>query len=254
MAISAGQKTVQRMLPAAGILLALAVATGCSTLNTEDAVDGPGAVQETSAASENSDQAASPSRITINSDVDSSLNVMVYQAGISQNDAEAIAWTVEAIRPANNQVITVPPGFAVQARDGYGNITDPINTSTGQRWSVQEDSSGIALVADGTASAGSIVVLNNLNAGAETVEILRDGKVLASSSIAPKSTATFTPSTSYHIALAPSGVRQGDVINSAVMDSDDGVTVSLESGQNVAVAITSGPNGGPVFSVTGQPN
>ncbi|MGV1037746.1 MAG: hypothetical protein ACOYD0_12085 [Candidatus Nanopelagicales bacterium] len=166
---------------------------------------------------------------------------LVFAAGCSNastGDAAAGPGTIESSAAGNGAAEGTPKAAPV-----------------GTKWSLQLDRSGIVVVPAGQATSDSIQVQNNLPAATTTVDLLRGGKVLASSGIPPTAAVQFKPNNSYYIALAPKGMKEGDVMKKAVMNGLNCVVASVEPGQNVTVEIRDGSgSAGPYLTITEPPN
>ncbi|MFZ1854296.1 MAG: hypothetical protein WAU06_05210 [Candidatus Nanopelagicales bacterium] len=86
----------------------------------------------------------------------------------------------------DSKVVEIAPDLTIRNVDSYGNSTEPAPAAMGTKWSVRLGRSGIVVVPAGQTSADSIHAQNNLLRQTTTVDLLRGGKVLASSSLAPK--------------------------------------------------------------------
>ncbi len=243
----------KRLLLALGAVIPLVVVAGCSTATTEDAVADRGTVENSGAGN----GATDPGSITLNNATrKASLRdvwILIYQRDVT--GATATAWRIDSVLMSDRKVVEIAPDLTIRNVDSYGNSTEPVPAAMGTKWSVQLDRSGIILAPLRQVSPDAIHVQNNLLREATTVDLLRGGKVLASSSLAPKAAAQFRPNSSYYIAIAPKSVKEGDVMTEAVMKGLDGVVGSVEPGQNVTVEIRDGSgSAGPYLTITDQPN
>lgn len=148
-------------------------------------------------------------------------SVVIFQQNVAEDFGEiAIAWKViENCGRLDNHPFNFPLNFKVSASDSYGNYTPQITAYDGQAYEMINAPSGDVLqMATGPATnPNEVEVQNNLDQGAISANVYRDGKLLATkSNLAPGQKAVFEFQPRIYIA-AISQVEQGDVMNSAII-------------------------------------
>ena len=156
-----------------------------------------------------------------NSDDHNSLGIVIFQKNLAGGYGEiAVAWKViENCRHGWSHPFIYPMAMYVSASDSWGNFSPLLSASNGQLFKVVESASGDILQYSGqtAGSQNEVDVLNALQIGAVDANIYRDGRLLAAKTgIAPGQKAVFSFKPAIWIGVV-SQVREGDVMNSAVL-------------------------------------
>lgn len=114
------------------------------------------------------------------------VRILICQRDITGQTETATAWRIDSVRSLDSKIVEIAPDLTIRNVDSYGNSTEPTPAAMGTRWSVRLDRSGIVLGSAGQTSSDSIRVQSDLPVAKTSVDLLRGGKVLASSSLAPK--------------------------------------------------------------------
>ncbi|MBP7973189.1 MAG: hypothetical protein KAZ48_10340, partial [Candidatus Nanopelagicales bacterium] len=180
----------KRMLLALGAVIPLVVVAGCSSATTEEAVADRGTIENSGAGSGANEGSTEPGSITLSNATRKAgirdVRILIYQRDVTGQTETATAWRIDSVLMSDRKVVEIAPDLTIRNVDSYGNSTEPVPAAMGTKWSVQLDRSGVVLVPAGQAAADSIHVQNNLLRQTTTVDLLRGGKVLASSSLPPK--------------------------------------------------------------------
>jgi hypothetical protein len=152
----------------------------------------------------------------------SNSRIVIFQKNITDFDSnEVVAWTViQNCGPMENHPFTFPMIMQVSAGDSYGNYSPQLDANPGDLFAMSLTSSGDMLQLAGQATSPEEIQLsNNLNMGAISANIYRDGKLLATKTgIAPGQKATFQFKPIIYIGVA-SEIEEGDVMNSAILSN-----------------------------------
>jgi hypothetical protein len=148
--------------------------------------------------------------------------IVIFQKNVATNfDELAVAWQViRYCGQGDNHPFVFPMTMQVGASDSYGNYTPQLDAQNGQLFQMALTASGDRLVPAGNGtSPKEVQVLNSLPKGAINASIYKDGKLLATkTSIAPQQKAVFEFKPTIWIGVA-SQVVQGQVMNSAILES-----------------------------------
>jgi hypothetical protein len=159
--------------------------------------------------------------INDSNDVNNS-EVVIFAKNVATDfDETAIAWLViQNCGHGDNHPFTYPMGFQVGASDSWGNYTPLLTASNGQQFSMVLSPSGDVLQYSGqAASVSEIEVRNALQKGAINAGIYKSGKLYAQATrIAPQQKAVFAFTPTLWIGVA-SQVKEGRVMNSAIVSS-----------------------------------
>jgi hypothetical protein len=175
----------------------------------------------------------------------SNSRIVIFQKNITDFDSnEVVAWTViQNCGPMENHPFTFPMIMQVSAGDSYGNYSPQLDANPGDLFAMSLTSSGDMLQLAGQATSPEEIQLsNNLNMGAISANIYRDGKLLATKTgIAPGQKATFQFKPIIYIGVA-SEIEEGDVMNSAIL-SDINTEINLLGIASADIVMTGGGAG-----------
>ena len=171
--------------------------------------------------------------------------VVIFQKNVATDfDELAVAWRViKNCGQGDNHPFNYPFQVTVSASDSYGNYTPQLDAQTGQSFHVYLSSSGTAVAYKGAASSpNEIELLNDLQKGAVTANIYRDGKLIAvKTNVAPGQKAVFEFKPIIYIGVA-SQVEEGQVMNSAIISSIN-TEISLLGLKSADIVMTGGDPG-----------
>lgn len=148
---------------------------------------------------------------------------VIFQKNVAENFGElAIAWRViENLGHGDHHPFEYPLEFKIGAGDAFGNFTPPVRAVDGDLWEVVRTESGDELKQSSqpASSPTEVEVRNSLDVSAISANCYRDGKLLAQkTNISPGQKAVFEFKPRIFIG-AVSQIREGEVMNSAILQS-----------------------------------
>lgn len=149
-------------------------------------------------------------------------NIVIYQKNVAEDfDEIAVAWKIIKECGRNwHHPFVYPLEFQVGGGDSNGNLTtDKLPATVGDAFEIYGGHSGheFQKMAIPATSNKEVEVRNNLEKGAVSANIYKDGLLLAiKKEMVPKSKAVFQFLPKLYIG-AVSDIKQGDVMNSAVI-------------------------------------
>ena len=177
--------------------------------------------------------------------------IVIFSKNASSGVNElAVAWLViQNCGIGDNHPFVYPATSQVGVMDSWGNYSPKLDAQPGQAFAVAMTSSGDALSASGAATYPTeIQITNNLEKGAIDAFIFKDGKLFArKTSLAPRQMAAFEFRPTIWIGAA-SQVMQGEVMDSAVVESVN-TELSLLGIASADIVMTgggSGPDAAPI--------
>jgi hypothetical protein len=162
----------------------------------------------------------------------------------------AVAWRViRNCGAGDNHPFIYPMATSVAAADSWGNYTPQMNANPGDLFEMIRSSSGDTLQYKGAdGSTEEIGLLNNLDSGAISANIYKDGKLLATKTgIAPGQQTAFLLRPTIFIGAA-SEVEEGAIVNNAIVSSVN-TEISLLGLSSADIVMTGGgpgPNATPL--------
>ncbi len=149
--------------------------------------------------------------------------IVIFQQNVATDfDEIAIAWQViKNCGHGDNHPFKYPMNFSVSAGDSWGNFTPHNEAEYGQQWEMVKDASGdiLKLSAQPGTDPKAVTIANNLEKGAISANVYKDGKLLAMrSGIAPQQKAMFSFKPTLWIGVV-SQVEEGQVLNSAIISN-----------------------------------
>lgn len=162
-------------------------------------------------------------------------------------DRTTIAWKViEHCAPGDNHPFTFSMDTCIAASDSYGNFTPQVPAAPGQQFAVKPSSAGARVEATGpAASEQAIELVYDLTQGALNAWISRDGHWLATvTGITPGQKVLFELKTGIWIGVAPPGVVEGQILDSAI-HNDINTQLSLLGIRKANIIMSGGPHGQP---------
>lgn len=155
--------------------------------------------------------------------------VVIFQKNVATTfDERAVAWrVVNNLGMNENHPFVFPMAMDVLASDSDGNFSPTVACCDGQLLGYALGDSGNGLSVTGDASSPmEVQVRNNLEKGAISTSVLKDGRTLATqNSVAPGQTAVFQFKPTLWIGVV-SDLEEGKVIDAAVI-SDVNTELSL---------------------------
>ena len=236
---------------ASGLVLAL---TGCFLFD----VGFEGEVDDGQFKLIDADAAAAPMYITYVNRSDSASQPVIFvfaKNAIPGFDelADAVAWRVlPDIGKGSSSEFMVLPMCTVQATWGGVNRTQALVAEAGQRYSVIQDDTGIVLtpVGSSTQSNAIEVTCEVQIPGGVSVQLLNDGKAFMQESIvAFGQKASFIVERKLYWGVA-SEIQEGQMLATAVLNSDVFFEQSLEGATGATVTLTGNEWSGFQFEVT----
>lgn len=165
---------------------------------------------------------------------------------------DATAWHVlPNIGKGASSMFIYPLVNTVQAMWGTCNATRSIRADIGERYVVEEDTTGIVLVPGGSASQSNAIEVSSLVQvdGGVTAQLMKNDKVLLQKNImayGQKATFILEPKLYWGIA---SEIQEGQLISSAVLQTDVFFEQDLEGVTGATVTLTGNPADGYQFEV-----
>jgi hypothetical protein len=147
-------------------------------------------------------------------------DITIFQKNVATStDETAVAWTViQNSSPGQETAIAFPADLQIAVTDSWGNHTAAVSIEPGQLFVIRPTPAGPQLAYDRPApQPDEICLLNALSQGAITVQVYRDGRLLATQTdVAPQQTALFN--FSHSIWIGPSQqVVEGQALNTAAL-------------------------------------
>lgn len=171
--------------------------------------------------------------------------VVIFQRNVATGYEEiAVAWRViQNCGQGENHPFVYPSTIEVSSEDSWGNFSPRLHAELGQQFAVKMVSSGDQLKHIGpSASPTQIEVLNDLERGAISANVFKDGKRLAiKTGLAPQQKAVFEFKPTIWIGVV-SQVTEGMVMNSAILSSID-TEISLLGLASADIVMTGGGPG-----------
>lgn len=171
-------------------------------------------------------------------------SIVIFAKNVSGISELAVAWQViENCGQGWNHPFTYPQAVSVGVSDSSGNFSPQLAAEDGQVFKVTLTPSGDQLSYEGPASdPRSVQILNGLARGAVNAIVFRGGKPYATaSSLAPQQLASFQFRPTIWIGVV-SQVREGDVMNSAILSSVN-TEISLLGIASADIVMTGGGPG-----------
>ena len=159
-------------------------------------------------------------------------------------DTLAVAWRViRNCGRGNHHPFQFPLSLEVNAEDQWGNHNPRLKAAPGALFAMKLNPSGHELVTAGTAgNPEEVQVRNDLERGAVTVNLYRDGRLVATKDdVAPGQLAAFKLKPIIYIGVA-SQVEEGANLNSAVISAIN-TEISLEGIIQADIVMTGGGAG-----------
>jgi hypothetical protein len=148
--------------------------------------------------------------------------IVIFQKNVATDfDELAVAWLViQNCGLGDNHPFVFPMTMQVSMSDSYGNYTPKLDAQPGQAFAATKTDTGDSLAHHGqAASPHEVEILNALPQGAINANIYKGGRLLAAkTSIAPAQKAVFAFVPTIWIG-AVSELIQGQVMNSAIVES-----------------------------------
>lgn len=171
--------------------------------------------------------------------------VVIFSRNVAVDLSEvAIAWTViQNCGQGWNHPFNYPLACQAAFADAYGNYSPQLSARPGDAFAVVETTSGDGIQLTGaSASPEEIEMANQLQRGAVSAMIFRDGRLFAGKTvIAPGQKAVFQFKPTIWIGVA-SQVQQGEVINAAVLSAVN-TEISLLGLASADIVMTGGGPG-----------
>jgi PKD repeat protein len=164
---------------------------------------------------------------------------------------DEIAWRVMSdIGTGSSSVLIYPRTFTVRASDAWGNFTPPLAAEIGRQYQVIADASGTELIPNESASQpNAIEVVSMLATGAIDVALYKNDKAfMQKTSVSPGQKATFILEPKLYWGIA-SDIEEGQVIGSAVLQTDVFFEQDLEGVTQATVTLTGDATDGYQFEV-----
>ena len=171
-------------------------------------------------------------------------SVVIFAKNASGMSELAVAWQViENCGQGWSHPFTYPQAVSVGVSDSSGNFSPQLAAENGQMFKVTLTPSGDQLSLEGPASdPRSVQIVNALERGAINAIVFRAGKPYATATtLAPQQMATFQFRPTIWIG-AVSQVREGDVMNSAILSSIN-TEISLMGIASADIVMTGGGPG-----------
>jgi len=154
---------------------------------------------------------------------------VIFQKNVAESFEElAVAWRViENLGHDDHHPFVYPLQFMVSGGDAYGNYTPQFPAADGEAYDMVRSNSGDVLQRSKqpASSPTEVEVRNNLETGAISANIFRDGKLLATkTNISPGQKAAFEFKPRIFIG-AVSQIQEGEVMNSAILQ---GINTELD--------------------------
>lgn len=159
-----------------------------------------------------------------NSNDNNNSQIVIFQKNQNPSfDEVVVAWKIiQHCSKGDHHPFLFPLELKANITDNYGNDTPLIRVDKGALYSAEMSPSGMSLVprSSGT-SMDEIQIRNDLRSGLINANIFRDGRLLATKAgISTQQKAAFNFKPSIWIGLVQ-GVQQGDMMNSAIVQSVD---------------------------------
>jgi len=166
---------------------------------------------------------------------------------------DGVAWRViEDVGRGSSCQFNYPIETSVRASWNNGTCrTALLESSIGRRYCVTEDDTGIVITADGDAgNTRSIDVVNNIRvSGGVSADLYKDGKLMMRKNVvAYGQKATFVLHPKLYVGLA-SEIQEGELLSSAVLDSDHFHELDLEGLTEMKFALTGNAKDGYQFVI-----
>lgn len=165
---------------------------------------------------------------------------------------DGVAWrTMPNIGKGSSSCFVFPIITEVQAMWGDCNATRSILADIGKRYTVLEDDTGIVLQPTGNASQTNAIEVNSMVQveGGVRAQLTKDGKVMMTKNIvAYNQKATFILHPKLYWGVA-SEIQEGQLISSAVLNSDHFFEQDIEGVTSATVTLTGNPKEGYQFIV-----
>ena len=173
-------------------------------------------------------------------------DVVIFQKNVATNFEEiAVAWQVIKNCGLNwSYTFTYPMNFTIGAQDSWGNVSNQLPATNGQKWDVVQSTSGDILSLDSApaSSLTEVEIKNCLGVGSVDAQIYKSGKLLATkTNVAPQQKAVFEFKPTIWVGVV-SQVVQGQVMNSAIL-SDINTEISLLGITKANLIMTGGGKG-----------
>lgn len=180
-----------------------------------------------------------------NSNDKNNSQIVIFQKNVDSSYEElAVAWLViKNCGQGWNHPFTYPMAMQVSGTDSYDNFSQKRTAYNGDKFVVVKDLSGDVLQPAGQASSpNEIDVLNGLGLGSVSVNVYKDGRLLATkTNIEPGGKAVFEFKPVIWIG-AVSQIEEGELINSAILQ-DLNTQLSLFGIKSADVVMTGGGSG-----------
>ncbi len=168
---------------------------------------------------------------------------------------DGVAWkTMPNIGKGSYCCFSYPIITTVQAMWGECNKTQYLSADIGKRYSVQENNTGIVLIANGLASQTTAIEINCdvHTVGGIQAQLCKSGDVLMTKQIvAYNQKATFVLHPKLYWGIA-SEIQQGKAISSAILNTDNFFEQDIEGVTDSTVTLTGNPQDGYQFAVTNR--
>lgn len=171
-------------------------------------------------------------------------SVVIFAKNASGMNELAVAWQViENCGQGWSHPFAYPMAVSVGVSDSDGNFSPQMSAENGQMFQITRTPSGDQLAYAGPASDPEVVqIANGLERGAINALIFRGGKPYATAtSLAPQQMASFQFRPTIWIGVV-SQVREGDVMNSAILSSIN-TEISLLGVSSADIVMTGGGPG-----------
>jgi hypothetical protein len=165
---------------------------------------------------------------------------------------DGVAWkTMPNVGKGSSCEFVYPVIATVQAMWGGCCKTQALSADIGKRYSVEQDSTGIVLIANGNASQSTAIELsNNIKiSGGVQAQLRKHNKVLVTKKVVAygqKATFILHPKLYWGVA---SEIQEGQQISSAVLNADGFFEQDLEGVTSAVVTLTGNPMDGYQFVV-----
>jgi len=160
-----------------------------------------------------------------------------------------VAWrAIEDVGRGSSCEFNYPIETSVRASWNNGTCrTALLESSIGRRYCVTEDDTGIVITADGDAgNTRSIDVVNDIHVSAD---LYKDGKLMMRKNVvAYGQKATFVLHPKLYVGLA-SEIQEGELLSSAILDSDHFHELDLEGLTEMKFALTGNAKDGYQFVI-----
>jgi hypothetical protein len=172
-------------------------------------------------------------------------DIVVLPRNVSASaDEAAVAWhVIQYCGHGDTHPFVYPAQSQVAVVDAWGNYSPRLDAAPGQAFAIRMTDSGDELAATGAAnSPAEIEIANQLEKGAISAQIFKDGALFAQKSgIAPGQMAAFQFKPAIWIG-AVSQAEQGQVMNSAIVDQVN-TEISLLGIASADIVMTGGGPG-----------